>query len=303
MSDTTEKVIDTAADVAGEVKDQAENIEQAIRALNRMRVKYYAIGMAVGGITGAVIAFKVAYARAETKYSKIADEEISEMRQHYREKTRAAESEAAKRPLEDIVKDHGYSSPDNKTNTPPMAVQPPVAVVLENQSEDEEQEKPFEDEEESLQEPDEPEVRNIFRERQEAQDSWIEPDWNYHEELRRRSPDSPYVIHYDERHEMEYQDVTLTYYEVDDVLCNERDEIIDPDGRDDMIGKDTLQRFGHGSKDADIVFVRNDKLEIMFEICRSPNSFAEEVHGLRHDEVFFSNVERMRIKERDEQDD
>lgn len=294
MSDTTEKVIDTAADVAAEVSQHAGGVEQAIRSLSRVKVQFYLLGMAVGGVAGAAIAFKIAYVKAETKYSKIADEEIQEMRQHYREKTRAAESEAAKRPLKEIIEEQGYSSPKAKTESPPMAVQPPAAVRVQDEDEDEE---------EPPEEPKPPEVRNLFRERQDAQDNWVEPDWDYHEELRRRSPDTPYVIHYDERHEMEYQSVTLTYYEVDDVLCNERDEIIDPDGRDDMIGEETLQRFGHGSKDANIVFVRNDKLELMFEICKSPNSFAEEVHGLRHDEMFFSNVERMRKRERDEQDD
>lgn len=287
MSDTTEKVIDTAADVAGEMAQQAGEVEQAIRSLNRAKVQFYLLGMAVGGLTGAVIAFKVAYWKAETKYSKISDEEIEEMRKHYREKTRAAEASAAKRPLEEIVEEQGYSSSDARSEAPPMAVPPPVAVVLENQDEEEEEEEVTV----------EPEVRNIF------EDAKVTHEWNYHEELRKRSPNIPYVIHYDERHEIEYQEVTLNYYELDDVLCNERDEVVDPDERDAMIGADTLERFGHGSNDAVIVFVRNDKLEIVFEIVKTPNSFAEEVHGFAHDDLYHGNLERMRARERDEQED
>jgi hypothetical protein len=74
------------------------------------------------------------------------------------------------------------------------------------------------------------EVRTIFKERdaQEARSpatsSSRVDEWDSRG-ARRRSPDIPYVIHYDERDEMEdYQEVTLTYYDGDDVLCDERDE-------------------------------------------------------------------------------
>lgn len=285
MTDTTEKVIDTAADVVGEVKDHAEEIEQAIRALNKMRVKYYAIGMTVGGAIGAVVAFRVAYKKAELKYEKIADTEIAEMRQHYREKRQALEAEVAKRPLSEIVEEQGYSSTNAKTDTPPMAIQPPSLVMAK-------------DEENEQTEEEAPEVRNIFK------DAEVTHEWDYQRELRNRTPDAPYVIHYDERHEMQgYTDVTLTWYELDNVVANDDDEVMDPDERDNIIGRETLNRFGHGSNDAAIVFVRNDKLEIIFEICRSPNSFAEEVHGFSHEDLAYGNLERMRSKERDERED
>jgi hypothetical protein len=140
-------------------------------------------------------------------------------------------------------------------------------------------------------------TRNVFREAK------VEDTWDYQEELKRRSPDIPYVIHYDERYELEdYDHVTLTYYEGDDVLCNERDEIVDPDRRDEMVGDSNLNLFGHGSNDASIVYVRNDKLELIFEVVRSPNHFAEEVHGITHEAYDRGNLERMRIRERDDQE-
>jgi hypothetical protein len=156
------------------------------------------------------------------------------------------------------------------------------------------------EDEDAEEEPPFSEVRRIFQEEQRQRALWVAPEWNYHEELRKRSPDAPYVIHYDERHEMSYQDMTLTYWDKDDVLSNERDEVIDPDERSALIGEDTLNRFGHGSGDRDIVFARNDKMELIFEICRSPNSFAEEVHGFSHDDLSHGNLERMRVRERDE---
>lgn len=299
MSDATEKAIDTAADVAGEVKDHAEDVERAIRALNQVKVKYFAMGVAVGAAVGAVVAFKIAYTKAETKYSQIADEEIDEMRRHYRRKTVAAEGEAAKRPLDEIVQKQGYSSSNETSEEPPMAVQPPLGVVQDQNDEaDEADEDEDEDHTRVISE-----VERMFDEEQRQLAEWVAPEWDYHEELRKRSPDIPYVIHYDERHEMGYQDMMLTYWDKDDVLSNEREEVIDPDERDAMIGEGTLDRFGHGSLDRDIVFVRNDKLELIFEITRSPNSFAETVHGFSHDDLYHGNLERMRARERDEQDD
>jgi len=266
------------------VEKIAEAVPEFTRSMNKIKVQFGLLGAAIGTAAGATIAFAIAYRKAETKYSKIADDEIEEMREHYREKTRALEAQAAKRPIEEIVKERGYSSPDAETSAPPMAVQPPSAV---KESEDEQSE-----------EPSEPENRNIF------EIAKVEHEWDYHAERRRRSPDIPYVIHYDERDEIEgYQGVTLTYYEGDDVLCNERDEIVDLGERNNLVGEKNLERFGHGSNDASIVYVRNDALEIVYEVVKSPNSYAEEVHGFSHGAYNRGNLERMRARERDEPED
>jgi hypothetical protein len=279
----SEKAAETAkevvADAAEEVSEAAEHFAEYTRRLNKAKIQFYLVGMAVGATTGALIAFKIAYRKAEEKYKQIADQEIDEMRTHYNAKTRAIEAEAAKRPVEDIVKERGYASHETDVK-PPMAVQPPAEVVEEVQTE----------------ENDESETRNIFQEVPP-----VDHEWDYQEEKRRRSPDIPYVIHYDERNEMDYQAETLTYYEKDDVLCNERDEIIDPDfERDRLVGEANLERFGHGSNDPVIVYIRNDKLELVYEVVKSPHSFAEEVHGLKHYDPSQGNLERMRARERDD---
>jgi len=69
------------------------------------------------------------------------------------------------------------------------------------------------------------------------------------------------------------------------------------------VGERNLNLFGHGSNDASVVYVRNDKLELIFEVVRSPNSFAEEVHGFHHEAYSRRNLERMRMKERDDDQD
>lgn len=290
MSDNTEKAIDAAADVAGEMAEQMEGVENIIRSLNRAKVQFYLMGMAIGGLTAGIIAYKVAYSRAETKYSKIADAEIEEMRTHYAEKAKALEGEAAKGDLESLVAEKGYLQEEEEVQEepPPMAVKPPVVVKPATPAPDRLPPKPPE--------ADEAEVRNIFQEAE------VTHEWDWVEERKKRSPDIPYVVHIDERDEFEYDSETLTYYEGDDVLCNERDEIIDPDIRDTVVGEANLNRFGHGSGDAAIVYVRNDKLGLLYEIVRSPNYFAEEVHGFHHS-GYGKNLERMRLREKHEQED
>ena len=289
MVSASEKAAETATEVisatAEEAAEQMVNFAEFTRNLNKAKVQFYLLGMAVGGVTGAVVAFRVAYLKAERKYAKIADDDIDEIREHYQAKARALEAEAAKRPVEEIVKERGYSSPEKEASAPPMAIQPPLTVA---ETEDTVAGEP----------PDEPEPQNIFEEAQ------VTHEWDWHEERKKRSPDIPYVIHADERFETEeYSDVTLTYYDGDDVLCNERDEIVDPNDIDRLVGERNLYRFGHGSGDASIVYIRNDELTIIYEVIKSPNNYAEEVHGFSHDDVYYRNLERMRARERDDQDD
>lgn len=271
MSDTTEMVTETAERVS-----EADFAEFA-RQLNKAKVRFAVGGWILGATTGAFFAYKFASRKIETKYSQIATDEIAEMREHYQAKSRALEGKTQKPDLDSIVAEKGYSSP---TSAPPMAVPPPESVATK--------------EDEAEEDDSEAEVQNIFRE------ATVEDTWDYHEELRKRSPDIPYIIHYDERKELDYDEITLTYYEVDDVICDERDEIFDTLRRNNVLGGEELLRFGHGSNDASIVYIRNDKLELVFEVVRSPNSFAEEVHGFSHESYYRGNLERMRVKERDD---
>jgi hypothetical protein len=171
----------------------------------------------------------------------------------------------------------GYSA------EPPMAVTPPTAVVEAAAEAAEESEVVPVTQTEVL--------RNVFDEAR------VVDTWDYQKELKRRSPVRPYVIHYDEREAKPYEESTMTYYEGDDVLCNELDEVIAEPDRDRIIGEANLEKFGHGSNDAHIVYVRNDALEAQYEVIRSPNSYAEEVHGFTHADT------RRRRKERSTHDD
>lgn len=269
-TEIAEVAADGVADGMHIVSEEALAAEKAVRGLDGMNVAYFGLGLAAGAAIGGFVAFKIAYRKAEEKYNEIAAEEIAQMRDHFRQKEVAQEAQEAKGDLAKIVKDRGYASDET---TPPMAVTPPAAVVeaAEEVEEDEAEQPPAPEEDP------EPETRNVWDTPQPPE----EVEWDWHKERARRSPLRPYVIHRDEREEQEaYDGVTYTYYEQDDVVCNERDEVLSEEDRERIIGEENLGKFGHGSGDATVVYVRNDKLEMDMEIIQSPNSYAEEVHGL-----------------------
>jgi hypothetical protein len=147
---------------------------------------------------------------------------------------------------EAIVREQGYETPE-----PPRPTRPPVPV----------------------REP-EPLVEEVSRD-----------EWNYNKEIAQRDRNHPYIIHENEFQETfpEYQQLQWTYYAGDNILSDERDEVV---VRPELVvGEENLKRFGHGSSDENMVYIRNDRLEIEWEITRSWKSHAEEVLGLDPDEA------------------
>lgn len=109
--------------------------------------------------------------------------------------------------------------------------------------------------------------------------------FDYRREIPKRSPEVPYVISYDEFFEnpKDYDQRTLTYFSKDDVVVEERDAPIDDVLG--ILGPVALEQFGNGSKDPNIVYVRNDRLAMDFEVCWDPDSFEETVLGqIKHSE-------------------
>lgn len=110
-------------------------------------------------------------------------------------------------------------------------------------------------------------------------------EFDYEAEVALRTAEKPYIITHDEYYmgEKDYEQTSLTYFDGDDVLVDDRDSPVpDPD---DSVGDDNLTSFGLGSKDNNIVYVRNDRLELDFEILRSNGKYAQEVLGfIEHSE-------------------
>lgn len=276
MSEITDKAVEAVSE-ASEFYDGtelAEGAEQALRSLTGIKLSYAALGAACGVAVGAFIGFRLAYKKAQTKADDYVANEVDTMRKHYQDKALALENAVEKPKLEDLVRERGYTSTDS--TRPPLAVAPPAAVV--EAAEEAREAEPTTPSPTVAVKP-EPVVErhhNVF------EDAQVEDNWNYERELRGRSPVTPYIIHVDEQEEMGYETVTLTYYEGDDVLCRDDDSVIPEEDRDALVGEKNMVRFGHGSRDVHIVYIRNDEKEIQFEVIRSRNSYAEEVHGFRH---------------------
>lgn len=96
------------------------------------------------------------------------------------------------------------------------------------------------------------------------------------------TPDKPYVIPIGDfmNPEADFEDydkITITYYEDDEVLTDDADKTFsDVDG---TVGLMNLKKFGRNSDNPDIVYVRNERLNTDFEIARVAGSYTQIVLG------------------------
>lgn len=91
----------------------------------------------------------------------------------------------------------------------------------------------------------------------------------------------PYVISVTSFNEemKHYDKVSLQYYNEDDTLTDETDEVIND--LITLIGDHALVCFGDSdSNDPDVVYIRNDQLGIDYEIVRLDKSYVETVLGI-----------------------
>lgn len=240
-----EQLAEQAADHIEEVAVQVEKVADATRRITGKDVGLFSTGIVVGLGIGFAVGYYVADHRLKTKYSKLAAGEISRIREHYYAKDKAREP---KPPLSEIRVEEKVIVEERPTK-PSVPVQQPQRS------------------------------RNVFQ--PEIPD---DEAWDYEEELKKRSKDAPYIIHVDEFRENtpEHDQVTYTYYEMDDVFANVRDEPLEED-YDKTIGLENIQHWGHGSEDPNIVFVRNERLTLDFEIIRDRGSYHDQVSGtIRH---------------------
>lgn len=117
--------------------------------------------------------------------------------------------------------------------------------------------------------PSEPVTKNIF--------DGNDDEWDYEAEQNIRSNKTIYVIHKDEfiPDEMGYRQSTVTWYEGDQILADERDAPIY--NWSSIVG--TELPFGHGSEDPNVVYIRNEDLRHEYEVLRDPGRFDVEVEG------------------------
>lgn len=126
------------------------------------------------------------------------------------------------------------------------------------------------------------EVSTVFR--------VVDDDWDYDVEVARRTPEEPYILHRDEffADEKGYDNqTTLTYYQGDNVLCDEQDVPIYQ--HEKVVGD---LKFGHGSGDPNVLYIRNERLEAEYEILLDSGYYVVEVLGGQAEE----SLERPGLK-------
>lgn len=254
----TGELIESAADHMDNV---AESIEEAADVTRTMDGR--AVGLLFGGLAvGIGIGFGVGYLtqrkKLEAKYERITRATVDEMREHYR--GQAVIQVPVKPDINDVVEKLGYKEPGESGHV--------AYSEVERQAIDE-----VAEEEARTVVVESSESKNVF------EDSQIS-EWDYATEVKARTRFAPYIIHKDEfmQNETHHEQLSYTYWENDDILADERETPITQ--LDEVVGLENLQKFGHGSGESDVLYIRNEKLGVDIEINRSFGNFSEDVHGV-----------------------
>jgi hypothetical protein len=98
-----------------------------------------------------------------------------------------------------------------------------------------------------------------------------------------RHADRPYVITQAMFMENggEYDDnkLSLMFFEEDGQLTDERDQLVP--NVEELVGEHNMTRFGEGSEDRNIVYIRNEKIKADIEVVRDKRSFQEVVLNVK----------------------
>jgi len=124
-------------------------------------------------------------------------------------------------------------------------------------------------------------AHNVFTDADDDEnDPRSDDEFDYEEQERLKEAGKPYVLEHDQFFSSDYQSSQLTWYEGDSVLADDTDKHINDIGKL-MGGTDNL-KWGYGSHDWNIVYIRNDDLELDFEVVKATGKYTEQVMGFMH---------------------
>lgn len=96
-----------------------------------------------------------------------------------------------------------------------------------------------------------------------------------------RDESGPYLISVEEFMDdnQHYDKISLDYYAEDDVVADQSDRPYDD--HEEVLGVEWPSKFGFGSDDKNLVYVRNDSLDVDFEIRMDERSYSEVALGIK----------------------
>lgn len=270
MTDTD--VIDDVIDAIDELSEQVENVVEVTRNNPWLFIGGFAIGATVGGI----LVYRYTVKKMSLYYEERMTEEIEQAREFYKRLDKTEEFETPEKALEHLVP--GAVTEAVKEYQGHTAYNQPVEVVVTPPAADPR-----------------PPIENVFANRDPR-------DWDWELEVKRRAdnPGKPYVI---TREEFEdnpdhHEQITLTYFAGDQILSDEADQTVEDTDR--VVGEENLKRFGAGSEDNKVVYIRNEKISADYEVLYSDGWYQVEVLGgepeLKHSD--FRHGNRMRVGDR-----
>jgi len=301
-TDVLESGLEKVADVVPEVLDQSVHVaadvtKSGVRAFRNPKTIVVVLGIScvVAGAGLGVVAYKIAKKRLQKEYEEKLDQDLAEMREFYIRQAKAGKYSTPRSAAEAMLTNDAVETLEKyraeqkaraeKAEEKPEPVGPRKIeyskIVTNEQAKDEMRDNVVQLEETA--------ERNIFVDGRPL----VSDDWDAEAEEASRNRAFPYIISQEEFFEntFEHSQNTLTYYEGDEVLADEKDEMIhDPDM---IIGEGNI-RFGYGSREANNVYIRNEKMEADFEVVRSTGKYAEEVLGIRHSDERATRLRKAR---------
>lgn len=275
--------LETSGKIADAVEDKLDVIlPETVEAVNIVKNNPYLLaGVAVVSLAaGGALGYYAAKKRLQPKYEAIIKQEIEETKEYYSRLYKVDDYETPAAAVERLIPKAEQEAIEAHRAYRGEKVIGQIIGVKEDEA----------GLEVEVQLNEGVEVSNIFVNNQPLNAE----DWDYDTEKEQRSEDFPYVIHQDEyfENDAQYEQVTMTYYEGDDILADEADQpITDVEGN---VGEKNLQKFGHGSGDQNTVYIRNNKRGLDFEVVRSRGKFAEEVAGFIEHSDKSSHIRRFR---------
>jgi len=265
MLDTAIEQTSEAIEIAEKALDHAEHAVERVVTVTRHNPWIIAGAFLVGAGLGGFIAYKIAEKRLAAKFDAELSEQIAAAKAYRSRVAKEGEFETPEGAVSALVPDEVQEAVRSYQGRP-SARQPQV---------------PYDKPEKVDPRP----PVNIVAENVEVTENVTvvakgDPrDWDYNAEVadRELNPEIPYTISFEEFNEnnVGHEQTTMTYYAQDRTLADSQDGIVD--NINHVIGDDNLRRFGHGSHDPNVVYVRNEKIDMDFEITRSNGSYQSEV--------------------------